>query len=171
MNNLGKKIGLGLLVVLVVIQFIRPVKNQDANVSDKDISKVVQVPDNVSSILKKACNDCHSNYTVYPWYSNIQPVYFWLDHHIDEGKHHLNFSEFGTYSAFRQYRKLAEVAEQIEECEMPISSYTLIHKNAVLSADEKKIIVDWAKANSESILKSIPPDVLEQEKAKRRKRQ
>ena len=139
-----RKILLGLLLVLVAIQFVRPAKNQSTGISTNDISKAYDVPENVNDILKKACNDCHSNNTVYPWYSNIQPVAWWLDHHIDDGKKELNFSEFTSYSPKKQHHKLEEVIEMVKEGEMPLNSYTWMHKNAKLTDAEKLTVSEWA---------------------------
>ncbi|MDB5275156.1 MAG: cytochrome [Ferruginibacter sp.] len=93
-----KKVLLVLLVILVIIQFIHPAKNsssEDAMLVN-DISKKYIIPQNVHDILKTSCYDCHSNNTVYPWYSKIQPVDWWLTNHINEGKREVNFSEFAT---------------------------------------------------------------------------
>lgn len=139
-----KKILIGLLVVLVVIQFIRPERNVSEIPSQNDIRVHYSVPANVESVLKRACYDCHSNNTNYPWYANIQPVLWWLQDHIEEGKEELNFSEFATYSAKRADHKLDEVIEMVEEEEMPLESYTYIHKDAILSSSEKKLLMDWA---------------------------
>ncbi len=139
-----KKILIGLLVVLVVIQFIRPERNVSEIPSQNDIRVHYSVPANVESVLKRACYDCHSNNTNYPWYANIQPVLWWLQDHIEEGKEELNFSEFATYSAKKADHKLDEVIEMVEEEEMPLESYTYIHKDAILSSSEKKLLIDWA---------------------------
>jgi hypothetical protein len=104
------------------------------------------VPANVQLVLQKACSDCHSNNTEYPWYTHIQPVGWWLQDHVNEGKAELNFSEFATYKPKKQAHKMEEVVEMIEHNEMPLESYTLMHKNAVLSRQEKTAVVNWAKA-------------------------
>ncbi|HTN46097.1 MAG TPA: heme-binding domain-containing protein [Flavipsychrobacter sp.] len=140
-----KKILIGLVTVLVVIQFIRPAKNQSDDHS-KDISKVVTMPADVQTILKTACYDCHSNHTTYPWYDQIQPVRWWVEHHIREGKEHLNFSEFATYPKKKQTNKLDEIAETVEAGEMPLQSYTIMHKDARLTPRQKDILVSWATA-------------------------
>jgi hypothetical protein len=118
-----------------------------------DITKAVTVPDSVQTLLKTACYDCHSNFTKYPWYSNIQPVGWWLKDHIDEGKQSLNFSEFsalkprpgGRFSTAKalQDHKLEEVAEVVEKAEMPLNSYTIIHREAKLTEAQRKMITDW----------------------------
>ena len=140
-----RKILLGILLILVAIQFIRPAKNQSTEISANDISKGYTIPENVNNVLKKSCNDCHSNNTVYPWYFNIQPVGWWLDGHIDEGKTELNFSEFASYSPRKQHHKLEEVIESVKEGNMPIKSYTWIHKNAILTDEEKLAVSEWAE--------------------------
>jgi hypothetical protein len=140
-----RKILLGLLLLLVAIQFVRPTKNQSTGISVNDISKGYKVPENVNEVLKKACNDCHSNNTVYPWYNKIQPVAWWLAGHIDEGKTELNFSEFVSYSPKKQHHKLEEVIESVKEGHMPIKSYTWIHKNAILTDEEKLAVSEWAE--------------------------
>lgn len=140
-----RKILLGLLVVLVVIQFIRPEKNQDTRVSVNDITTKYAVPSDVHTVLKRVCFDCHSNNTVYPWYDNIQPVAWWLHHHIEEGKEELNFSEFATYSPKKARHKLEEVGEAVTEGWMPLGSYLWIHHDAKLKPEEAKLVADWAK--------------------------
>src|SRR4051794_7066091 len=120
-----------LLIVFVLIQFYpKPGKNISGIISNSDIVVVHSVPANVQGVLKTSCYDCHSNNTVYPWYSHLQPVAAFLGNHIYEGKKELNFSEFGQYSIGKQYRKLEVSAKLIDEGDMPLTSYTLIHTNA-----------------------------------------
>lgn len=141
-----RKILLGLLLLFVVIQLFRPEKNKSEVEQVNDISKVYQVPTEVGQLLKISCYDCHSNDTNYPWYANIQPVAWWLNNHITEGKRELNFSEFATYSPKKQAHKLDEVAELVSGGDMPLSSYTVIHGDAKLNNDQKKQLVDWANS-------------------------
>lgn len=149
-----------LLVVLIVIQFFHPAKNIATAQSPNHIAAVYNQPDNVRSILNKACNDCHSNNTQYPWYNNIQPVAWWLDHHVQEGKHELNFDEFGTYPLRKQYHKLEELTEMVKEGEMPLSSYTLIHTNASLTDKEKATLTGWADSIRAVMRAKYPVDSL-----------
>lgn len=146
-----KKILIGLLVVVIVLQFIRPARNQSEGAATNDIGTVYNVPDNVHGVLKKACYDCHSNNTRYPWYTNIQPIGLWMQDHVDEGKDELNFNEFATYKLKRQAHKMEELVELVEEGEMPLPSYTWIHKDAVLTSEEKALVVNWAKALHQQI--------------------
>jgi hypothetical protein len=140
-----KKILLAACIIIVVIQFIRPARNSNDQVLTTDISKVISIPDSVQVILDKACYDCHSNNTDYPWYSNIQPVGWLLTKHIKKGKNDLNFSEFGGYSARRQLSKLDGIAENVSADDMPLKSYRLMHKNAQLHQNEKDLLIDWAQ--------------------------
>jgi len=155
-----RRILLIIIIILIAIQFIRPAKNQSNDVLPSDISHVYTLPQNVSVILKKACNDCHTNNTVYPWYAQIQPVGWWLNHHIEEGKDELNFNEFGAYAVPRQYHKLEEVVEQVKEGEMPIWSYTLIHTNAKLTDEEKQTLINWAQGIRNTMKAKYPADSL-----------
>jgi hypothetical protein len=143
-KNLAKKVLIGLFSAFVIIQFFHPARNISAATSDKDISRLYNVPDSVQLILKKACYDCHSNNTRYPWYFNIQPVAWWMDDHISEAKKELNFSEFGNRPLPKQAKKLKNTAKEIQDGGMPLNSYTWIHRDAVLTDREKNILIDWA---------------------------
>jgi hypothetical protein len=139
-----KKILIGLLAVLVVIQFIRPVKNNGIGIAANDITAVyTDMPQQVQTLLQQKCYDCHSHSTQYPWYANIQPVAWWLADHVEEGKQHLNFSEFKTYNPEKAAHKLEEVVEEVAEGEMPLKSYTLIHRDAVVTTEELNLLRDW----------------------------
>jgi hypothetical protein len=142
-----KKVLLIVLAVLVIAQFIRPSKNSGSADGPKDISHAVAVTPEVDGILRKACYDCHSNHTEYPWYTNVQPVGWWMNHHVNEGKEHLNFSEFADYQQEDRPHIMHEIVEQVEEGEMPIGSYTWIHAEARLSKQERETLVQWAQAN------------------------
>ncbi len=146
-----KKILLGLLVILIVIQFFRSKKNLSSEISQNDITLHFNLPENVETILKKSCYDCHSNNTVYPWYNNVEPVGWWLSNHVNDGKRELNFSEFASYPAKKQYRKLRTTIEQIKKDEMPLNSYLWIHKDAILTNDQKTILSNWADSLSKEI--------------------
>ena len=138
-----KKVLIVLLVAFVGIQFIPTNRNQSNEVLSSDISLTYDVPENIQSILKTSCYDCHSNNTEYPWYNKIQPISWLLEGHVEEGKSDLNFSEFGSYSIRRQKSKLRSMESQIEHDEMPLSSYTLMNRNAKISDQEKLLLIDW----------------------------
>ena len=150
--KLFKKIFLVLVIVFFAIQFIRPIRNENGQVLPTDITKTVNVPDNVISVLGKACYDCHSDNTRYPWYMNIQPMGWMMANHIKNGKENLNFSEFGNYSKRKQANKLRAVAKSIDEGSMPISSYTIVHADAKLGKESKELIREWATKTRDSLL-------------------
>ena len=162
-RKLFRNTGLVLLVIFVGIQFIRPARNLSGE-SANDISKKYRVPDSVQVILKASCYDCHSNHTEYPWYADIQPVAWWLDHHIEEGKRDLNFNEFSSYRINRQYNKFGKIPKEVNEGGMPITSYTLIHRYAILDDAQRKLVADWANAIHDSIKAAYPADSLKMPK-------
>ena len=145
------KILAGLLVGLLVAQLVRPARNLSVTPGPNDISVKHPVPLAVQGLLQRACYDCHSNNTKYPWYAEVQPVRWWLDSHIKDGKRHLNFSEFGSYTAKRANHKMKQTAEQVESGEMPLPSYTWMHPEARLTPQEIKLLADWARATEKLI--------------------
>lgn len=146
-----KKILLVLFVVFIAIQFIQPARNKSDGMLATDISEIVPIPDSVQVILKNACYDCHSNNTIYPWYSNIQPMGWLMAKHIKQGKAVLNFSEFGSYTTRRQISKLKSIADQIKDNDMPLPTYKWMHKNARLTKDKKAMIINWAQQLEDSL--------------------
>ena len=152
MKKIIKKILFIGLIIFLLMQLYQPARNESF---EQDITanftKVYKVPKNVEAILRTSCYDCHSNNTNYPWYSYIQPARFFMESHIKEGKENLNFSEWGNYSNRKQNNKLDRIAKQIKSNEMPLSSYTMIHKNATLSATQKKEIINWISQLKDSL--------------------
>lgn len=147
----SKIISWAVLLLFVAIQFIRPKRNNSEKVAGSAFVKLYAVPDSVNSILQSACYDCHSNHTRYPWYSDVQPFGWMLSRHIIRGKSKLNFSEFNNYSQRRQISKLKEITNQVEDNEMPLKSYKLLHKSARLSVAKKKLIISWMRNKADSI--------------------
>lgn len=153
-----------LLIVLIVIQFIKPAKNTGEEIAENQITARHSVPENVQQILKASCYDCHSNTTNYPWYSRSQPIAWFLNDHILEGKKELNFSTFSTSAAARRYKKFKEIRQQVEKDEMPLKSYTLIHRDAVLSEQQKTTLINWAAKSMQEMEAQYPPDSLTRKK-------
>lgn len=161
-----KKVLVFLLIVLVIIQFIHPAKNISTAPLPNDIALHFSVPHDVQEVLRKSCYDCHSNNTKYPWYNNIQPVAWWLQTHINEGKHELNFNEFAAYAPKKQYHKLKGIMDSQNDGWMPLDSYLWIHKDAILSKEQKDNLVKWADSLSREIKAkyNIPDEPEHQEK-------
>ena len=155
-----RRILLVLLIVLIIIQFIHPARNVSKSEQPSNIASTYDITDSVKTILDKACLDCHSNNTRYLWYFKIQPVDWWLTHHINEGKGELNFDEFVNKPIRYQYNKLEEAEKQVKEGEMPLNSYTWIHKDALLSDQEKSTFINWAESIRNEIKGKYPADSL-----------
>lgn len=135
--------GFSLAVILLMVQFFRP-ESKNAPIDPRvDMIMVVQPPEQIANILRVSCYDCHSNQTRYPWYNKIQPVSWLLNNHIKEGKKELNFSGFGDMDKADRIRILVKICEEVEEGNMPLQSYKLIHKKARLSQDEVALICTW----------------------------
>ncbi len=141
-----KNIAIFLVFLFLVIQSIRIDKTTEPVNPTTDFIALTSANAEIANTLKIACYDCHSNQPTYPWYTNIAPVSWWIKHHINEGSQHLNFSIWGTYSEKRKNHKLEECIEMIEEGEMPISSYTLMHGEAKLTDAQKLQLVEFFKA-------------------------
>ena len=147
-----KKILLVISVLFIAIQFIAPIRNKDGRVFETNISKVFYVSDSTQAVLTKACYDCHSNNTNYPWYSTIQPIGWLLAKHIKQGKEVLNFSEFGNYSKRKQLSKLTGIANSIKDNTMPLPSYKWMHKNARLMNTEKELLIKWIQQSKDTLV-------------------
>lgn len=141
MKKIIKLIAIALLVILVIIQFVRPDKNEAGYESIAYFEKETKPSVEIQTILKENCYDCHSNQTIYPWYSEIAPISYWLNDHVEEGKEHFNVSDWKNYSLKKKDHKLEELVEEVEEGHMPLSSYTWMHGN--LDQKEKEIMIQW----------------------------
>lgn len=152
---------LTLLVLLVLGQFIRPEKNVSGDDS-KHLSTKFPIPADVEAILKPACYPCHSNHTDYPWYAEIQPVAWWLGNHVKHGKSELNFSTFAGRRVAVQNHKFEEIAEMVGDGNMPLKSFTYfgLHPDAKMTDGQRKLVIDWAKTQMDSLKARYPADSL-----------
>lgn len=142
--NTAVKIALCIVVAgSVGIQFFPAEHNEKKAVTDQDFSKIYKPPEGITRLLKTSCYDCHSNQTNYPWYSNVQPVGWLLQSHIEDGKKELNFSTFGSLSSRMKKLKIKSMISQIEDGEMPLPSYLYIHREAGLTDEESEKIVAY----------------------------
>ena len=155
-----KYAGLLLLAGFIIIQFFQPEQNASPAYSGHRMEDAYKVPRDIQLLLSNSCYDCHSNNSTPMWYMKVQPIGWWISHHIEEGKDELNFDEFGTYSLRRQYHKFEEIVEMIEEDEMPLYSYTIVHDRAVLSEADKESIISWANNMRTWMKETYPEDSL-----------
>jgi hypothetical protein len=150
MKRTVKITALALLILFIGIQFIPRDHNEGKVPVGKELASVYPVPPNVQAIFQRSCNDCHSDHTHYPWYAQVQPFRYILDGHIRGGKAELNFDEFSAYTPRRQRSRLRAIDESLAEGSMPLSSYTMIHGNAVLTKEDKLLLENWIKSASVS---------------------
>ena len=151
MKKAIKIIAIIALVVLVGIQFVPTERNQSDIVPVTDFMLVNNVPKTIQKKLQVSCYDCHSNNTRYPWYNKVQPFTWFLEGHIKEGKAELNFNEWDSLSNRRKKSKLRSIIKQIESGEMPLNSYTLIHKDAKFSSEETNEIINFIAQLKDSL--------------------
>jgi hypothetical protein len=141
-----------ILSIMVIIQFVPnelPVNSDDKSM---DILENEGAPEQVKMILLKACYDCHSNQSVYPWYSYVAPFSWLVAKDIREGREELNFSEWNSLSKRRKIKLVTSIAEEVEKREMPLKVYTIIHRDAILTDEEISTITSWTKSISDDLL-------------------
>ena len=159
MKKFGKYLLWALVVVLIGIQFVRPQRNLSNDQTYHAKTKYA-LPASVENILKVACNDCHSNLTVYPWYATFQPVGTWLAQRLIDGKRHLHLSSFTNRPIAYQNHKMEEIIEMVKEGEMPLASYTWVHRKAILTPEQKTELTSWAQSVMDTLKANYPPDSL-----------
>jgi heme-binding protein len=146
-----KKVLWILLLAFMAVQFIPVSKTNPAVSPSQTLYATHSVPPNIQSILDRSCRDCHSNETVWPWYSQVAPASWLVSHDVKEARKEVNLSLWGTYNDKRKKRKLEEMCEQVREGDMPDSTYTLIHRNARLTPEERAAICAWTDALGKSL--------------------
>lgn len=135
-----------LFTAFVAIQFYRPAKTNPPIVEADTLQATTQVPEEVDKIFSRSCNDCHTNNSNYPWYSEVAPMSWGVINHINEGRRELNLSTWANYDTKRKKHKLEEICEMVTSGEMPHNQYLWIHWDAKLSEEDKKIMCEWAEA-------------------------
>ena len=148
MSKFFKWAGWALLGVLVIIQFFGIDKTNPPVNASEEFMTLAAPPADVAQLLKDACYDCHSHETEYPWYTNIEPVSWWIAHHIEEARGHLNFSTWGTYNAEKKAHKAEECGEEVEKGKMPLKSYLPMHPEARLTDAQRALLTNWFMALS-----------------------
>lgn len=152
MNKFLKFGLIGVLVALVVIQFVGPAQPEVSHDNPQDLFAVSQIDGEVEAMLRSACYDCHSMETTYPWYAGVAPVKWSIYHHVEEGREELNFSAWGEMEIRRKIRKLKEIAEEVAESKMPLEGYVKLHPEADLTEEQKEKLIAWAEGLAEEIL-------------------
>ena len=142
---------IAVVVVFVLLQFKRPARSNPPVDESQTIFARTQVTPQVNAIFDRSCRDCHSHKTVWPWYTNVAPISWFIVDHVDHGRSHLNFSEWGKLDKDRQDKNLREVCDEVTAGNMPLSSYTPLHPGSTLSAEDIKTLCDWTSAERERL--------------------
>ena len=127
-------------------QMVRPAKTNPAVDQSRTLQSHAQMSPEVAAVLKRGCGDCHSNETVWPWYSDVAPVSWFVIDHVNHGRRHLNFSDWTRYDRQEADELLGDIAKTVRAGAMPLTSYTLLHPQARLTQSERNVIIDWAQA-------------------------
>jgi hypothetical protein len=146
------KVSLAVLIVLfIALQFSQPAKTNPASDPTLALQARAQAPTEVVAIFDRACRDCHSNETAWPWYSRIAPVSWLVADDVRIGRQQLNFSEWGRYSARQAEHKLEEICAVVQAKTMPPKKYTLAHPAARLTTSNVKTICAWTVAEQQRL--------------------
>jgi len=151
---MNKKIKILLLVlaaIFIIIQFIPYGKPSNQPLSGKDLFEVATLPQEVGIIFKNACYDCHSQLVKFPWYSHVAPVSWLLARDINEGREHLDLSKWGDLTKKGKLKLLDKISDEVNEGNMPLKKYTLMHKEARLTKAERDLVVKWAEQFAEKV--------------------
>jgi hypothetical protein len=140
------------VIIFIGIQFIRPNRTNPISDKSRDVSYYINIPGNVKQILERSCYDCHSNLTKWPWYTNISPASWLVAYDVNEGREHMNFSEWGTYNITDQIDYLDNINKQVKKGDMPLSKYLLLHSDAKLTDAERELVCKWAIVTLDSLL-------------------
>jgi hypothetical protein len=139
-------------IIIIAIQFIPSGIPGNREEDEKSIVHSGLVTEPVLSMIKRSCFDCHSNQVNLPWYSQIAPVSWLLASHINEGKEHLNFSEWEDYNKRKKIRMLGDIGEEVRTGKMPLKSYLRIHRDARLNDEAAAALVKWSEEASARLI-------------------
>lgn len=148
-----KLAGLILAGLLIAIQLISPERNISEVSPENDMLNSLAAPEKVARLMKNSCYDCHSDNTRYPWYSRVAPASWYLNRHIVLGKDALNFSEYDGLKDRKKIGTLSSLCEVLESGSMPLKSFLIVHRDAVLSEEEITAICDWSEAEALKIMR------------------
>ena len=151
MSKRIKQAAMVFVAVFAAAQFVRPERTQPPTDVSRAIQAQIGTASGLAAVLDRACSDCHSNKTVWPWYTQFAPVSWWLVNHVNEGRQNLNISEFGKLPRDRQDRKLRQICDEVTDGQMPLSSYLPMHPAARLSEQDKQTLCDWTETERQRL--------------------
>ena len=139
------------VLLFLVAQIIRPSRANPPVDESQTIQARTQMTAEAAAILDRSCRDCHSNKTVWPWYTNVAPISWFIANHVSEGRHSMNLSEWGRLDRDQQDRKLRQICDEIQDGVMPLSSYTPLHPGSKLTEQDKKTLCEWTDAERQRL--------------------
>ncbi len=148
MNIARTKVVVAVLAVfLVFIQFVQPRRTNPSSIASRGISAHVQIPEKTIATLRKGCGDCHSNQTVWPWYSHVAPFSWIVVDDVKQGRRHLNFDDWEAQENPKEANEhLVDICKEIQQKGMPPFSYSILHPQSGLSAEEITSVCSWSKS-------------------------
>jgi cytochrome c551/c552 len=152
LRKLLKWTAIVLVVLFLGIQLMRPARTNPAVDESQTIEARTQMTPQAKAIFERSCNDCHSNKTVWPWYTNVAPISWWIAGHINEARQNMNLSEWAKLDRDRQDRKLRQICDEVTDGGMPLPSYLPMHPKAKLSEEDKKALCDWTAAERQRLV-------------------
>jgi hypothetical protein len=150
-SRLMKRIVLGLVIVFAGMQLVRPDRTNPPLNAAQSVQVAAAVPADVDRVLRRACYDCHSSETRWPWYSGIAPMAWGVANHVQEGRAQFSFSEWGSYPARKRVAVLEKICDEVREGRMPLKQYLWLHRDATLSEADWKSVCDWSMEEADRL--------------------
>ncbi|MCA1594254.1 MAG: heme-binding domain-containing protein [Acidobacteria bacterium] len=138
-------------ILFVGVQFIRPARINQPIAEGQSIEARIPVTPEAEAVLNRSCRDCHSNRTEWPWYSHVAPMSWLVIDHVNHGRRRLNFSDWSRYDRRESQQLLKAICRTAKRGEMPLDSYTLIHRQAKLSTEDVQALCDWAQSEGQRL--------------------
>jgi hypothetical protein len=157
MHKVLKVVLVILVIGFVAAKFVRPARTNPQFTPAQAMETIVNVPPDIHATLTRACADCHSDETHWPWYSRVAPASWFVINHVDQGRRRINFSTWVRpgHEPVDSMDRLKAMCREVQEGNMPLSSYTWIHRNAPLSADDVNRICQWSQEEQQRLSATV----------------
>lgn len=139
-------------VIFIMIQFIQPNRSNPAVDASMTMQSQLKIPENIASLMERGCKDCHSNQTVWPFYSYIAPASWLVSYDVMEGRKYFNMSEWGTYKEGKKIQKLSGIYQAVSDRSMPLPKYIPLHPEANFTDQERELLSSWAQKKAEEMM-------------------
>ncbi len=152
MRTLLRRLAWTFVVVFVVFQIFRPTRENAIEMPGAAIEAHIMLTEEAHDVFSRACRDCHSDRTVWPWYSNVAPVSWFVAGHVNHARRHMNVSRWVDYNASHAAKFLDEMCDLARRREMPLASYRLMHPEARLDEEEIEALCRWTQAARRALI-------------------